>query len=355
VEATGEFLCLINNDLIFEKGWLEPLLQSMQEINNVGIVGNLQYRVSDNSIDHAGVRMLPNGQFEHIRHETTDMSPKKVLAITGACLLIRNSDFVEIGGFDEVFLNGCEDYDLCFSVSKMGKSVYVVPQSRIKHHVSLSRGYTPIQNERNSQHLYNKWRKKIKFELARLWVEILRAGHSSYEPYIYGELLPEFIALPQAAARIIAESMLLKEEAHWARELGSQLVNGDWIGRVIVTGLRPIPQVNASLPEGEVELVIDGLASSRNFYVCGRRTDEYVTKRVAITLTSNDIQEQTFFLGDDLNINVGLINPILVSGAPNRLKMAVYFVDEHGQQLEEANQSVLITHFVVDDQRIEYK
>ena len=40
--AKGEFLVLLNNDLVLTNGWLEPMLQCYDEKLRVGTVGNIQ-------------------------------------------------------------------------------------------------------------------------------------------------------------------------------------------------------------------------------------------------------------------------------------------------------------------------
>lgn len=69
-------------------------------------------------------------------------------------MVMLRSDFEQIGGFDEAFLNGCEDIDLYLNIRRLGKEIYVAPNSNILHHVSLSRSRTSLQNEKNSQYLY---------------------------------------------------------------------------------------------------------------------------------------------------------------------------------------------------------
>ena len=45
--AKGEFLVLLNNDLVLTNGWLEPMLQCYDEKLRVGTVGNIQKNISN--------------------------------------------------------------------------------------------------------------------------------------------------------------------------------------------------------------------------------------------------------------------------------------------------------------------
>jgi GT2 family glycosyltransferase len=349
--AQGELLGLLNNDLIFKPGWLEPMLDTLESITlGAGIVGNLQYRVADGALDHSGILLTPRGQFDHDKVETATLySPRKVLAATGACLLMLRADYLKMGGFDETFVNGCEDIDLCLKFKQAGKHVYVAQGSQIQHHVSLSRSRVSLQNERNSQSLYAKWRKEIKLELTRLWAGLLQAGSEAYTDYIHGQLTQDFVTTPHNAARVIAEAMLLREEARWALELNLSPVNGDWMGLVHVRGLRYAPQLNVFLVDGDIEVAVSGIRTARNFYVCGRLISDYNPAQIRIGISVNNIHEITLPLEQGLVVNVGIINPILLSGVTNRFKVTAYFVDADGNQGKDAGKTLQISHFVVDD------
>ncbi len=55
--AKGKVLALLNNDLLLTRGWLEPMLAVIHRSwLNAGVVGNVQLRVVDGSLDHAGVQ-----------------------------------------------------------------------------------------------------------------------------------------------------------------------------------------------------------------------------------------------------------------------------------------------------------
>ncbi|MEI7537324.1 MAG: hypothetical protein WCJ76_08930 [Comamonadaceae bacterium] len=275
---------------------------------------------------------------------------------------MRRSDFEQVGGFDEVFVNGCEDVDLCYKLRAARKSVYVANTSRIRHHVSLSRSRESLQNERNSWHLFGKWRAQIKNELSAQWATLLQAGPEAYQPYIHGTLSPAFLATPQIAARTVAEAMLLRQEQRWARDLDGADPNTNLAGRCRVTGLQPHWPVTASHPfvtasaarqsigtTQPLELSVQGLSSARNIYVCGHMMGQPPAQTIAITISVNGIQQQTFTLGDAPNFNVGIIDPIVLPGLANCFKVTFRFVSAHGQDLGDASKAVVLTQLVLDD------
>ena len=59
---------------------------------------------------------------------------REVSALSGDCMLIRKSTFVEAGGFNESYSAEYEDFDLCRRLAKRGlKSVYA-PRPRLVSH-----------------------------------------------------------------------------------------------------------------------------------------------------------------------------------------------------------------------------
>ncbi len=350
--ATGHYLALLNNDLLFEVGWFEPLLAALEAPElNAGVVGNLQYRMIDKVLDHGGVLLTPRGQFDHIRTEPVEQThPLDVYVVTGACMLMHRSDFEAVGGFDEVFVNGCEDIDLCLKVRQAGKQIYVAPNSQILHHVSLSRSRVSLQNEKNSQYLYRKWRKEIKLQLTKCWVDLLGQPEGGFTSFIDGTLTNSFKSKPHIAAIALAEAAILREEARWSRELGDAAPSADWLAHVSVSGVREVPQLKTYLAEAEVVVSIDHIKTARNFYVCARLLEDFDPASIAIDLSINGAQTKTFRLHDGHVVNVGVIDPLIFPSSKNQFKAEVYFVDADGLVVKPAPHVMLISHFVIDDQ-----
>jgi GT2 family glycosyltransferase len=350
--AKGRYLGLLNNDLLFESGWLEPMLAVIDNpLLNAGIVGNLQYRVADKALDHAGVVLMSCGKFDHIREAPTSNSqPIPVYVATGACMVMLRSDFEEIGGFDEAFINGCEDIDLCLKIRRLGKQIYIAPNSQILHHVSLSRSRTSLQNEKNSQYLYAKWRKEIKLKLTKIWIDLLDSSNADYQNFIDGMLTPSFRSKRHSAAIAIAEAALLREEARWDRDLGVVSKGNNWLNQIKISGIKEVPQLRTYLADSEIQLFIDQIKTARNFYVCGRLIEDFDPTSIAIDLSVNGSQQKTFQLNDGHVINAGIINPLIFSGSQNYFKVEIYFIDPNGTKVRSASNVMLISHFVIDDE-----
>jgi GT2 family glycosyltransferase len=81
--------------------------------------------------------------------------------VTAACCLITRSHFLDLGGFDEIFVNGCEDVDFCLRSWQQGKCAVVVHDSVVDHVKSASEGRKKF-NDENFQVLINRWGDSIR-------------------------------------------------------------------------------------------------------------------------------------------------------------------------------------------------
>jgi O-antigen biosynthesis protein len=164
--ARGEYLALLNNDLVLTPGWLEPMLATHASLGDrAGLIGNVQLDAKTGAVDHAGLVVDITGKPVHARSLPSGLSrwwrPVRIVpAVTGACLLVTRALWQQLGGFDEGFVNGGEDIDLCFRARADGRVNAVTFRSVVRHHVSASPG-RKTRDEQNSFRLARRWRDEL--------------------------------------------------------------------------------------------------------------------------------------------------------------------------------------------------
>ena len=163
-EARGEFLCFLNNDVFVQGDWLSPMLRVFEEKEKVGMVGNVQKLADSRRYDHMGIVFSPQGKPCHygqgFLHRPFKGEVRKWSAVTAACCLANREKFLEIGGFDEIFLNSCEDIDLCLRMSEAGLDHYVVHDSVVEHVKCASEGRLD-HNQANETKFMERWGERI--------------------------------------------------------------------------------------------------------------------------------------------------------------------------------------------------
>jgi len=147
--ARGRYLLFLNNDMEVTPGWLEPLVATLDQDPEAGIVG-ARLLFADETIQHGGVALVQvtKDGWTHIGglHLSYQMpsdhqgarNAQYMQVVTGACLLIRPEVFAAVGGFDERYWNGNEDVDLCLKARELGWDVVYRGESVVYHYESQS-------------------------------------------------------------------------------------------------------------------------------------------------------------------------------------------------------------------------
>jgi Predicted glycosyltransferases len=158
--AQGKFLALLNNDLVLEPNWLEPLLTAFERFPRAGIVGNIQLAADTGEVDHAGMIFRDGGYPVHHREPLEQLRTRgdyvEFPLVTAACCLVRRDWFLRSGGFDESYKNGFEDNDLCLRAREDGFVNLVATQSVVRHHISRSPGRSTFEF-RNAERFLARW------------------------------------------------------------------------------------------------------------------------------------------------------------------------------------------------------
>lgn len=147
-EAAGDVLLFLNDDMeIISADWMDLLMEKAR-LPYVGAVGaKLLYPRTD-IIQHAGITNLRVGPAHKLQYLSDteeyyfgkNRGVHNMLAVTGACLMVRRKVFVQAGGFAKELAVAFNDVDLCYTIHELG--YYNVQRNDVTlyHHESLSRG-----------------------------------------------------------------------------------------------------------------------------------------------------------------------------------------------------------------------
>ena len=183
--ASGEYILLLNNDTqVITLDWIEELLMYAQR-DDVGAVGAKLY-YEDRTIQHAGV-VLGLGAHRTAGHSHYGISynnlgymgrlcyAQNVMAVTGACLMMRKALFKQLGGLDENFAVSLNDVDLCVRAWKAGYVNVFTPFAELYHYESVSRG---LDDAGEKAERYNRESEVFREK----WKEVLAQGDPYYNP-----------------------------------------------------------------------------------------------------------------------------------------------------------------------------
>jgi GT2 family glycosyltransferase len=148
-ECDGEYLLFLNNDVTALTDFITPMVSILEKDKSIGSVGSV-LRYPDGRMQHCGVVFNENGSAFNLGYPFANLHNIDVERVikhdriyqvsTGACLMVRKSEFIELGMFDENY-NWCyDDVDLCMRLTHyLGKPSVVAKDSKLIHHESWSK------------------------------------------------------------------------------------------------------------------------------------------------------------------------------------------------------------------------
>ena len=174
VEA--DYVLLLNNDIeVINHEWLGAMLEYAQ-LPEVGEVGaKLLY--PNGKIQHVGITVGLGGAAAHPHRMLNDghgfhgwlVNPRNVMAVTAACMMIRRSLYLEMGGFDTDLDPAYQDVDFGIRLYEKGFWNVYTPYARLCHYESatrFARDYADplVEDKENAEKLRKKWPQYVRID-----------------------------------------------------------------------------------------------------------------------------------------------------------------------------------------------
>ena len=144
-QVNSEFLILLNSDVEVTENWLTPMIKFL---NDNPSYAACQPKVKDHKkpekfeyagasggfIDSLGYPYCRGRIFDTIEDDKGQYDePLDIFWAAGACLVIRNKIFKEVGGLDIDFFAHMEEIDLCWRIKSLGHKIKAIPDAVIYH------------------------------------------------------------------------------------------------------------------------------------------------------------------------------------------------------------------------------
>lgn len=132
--ASGELLVFVADGTLVQPGWLRPLVRTLRDEPDVGVVGG-KLVAADGSLAEAGGVIFADGSVTSFGRGSPDpQAPllgfvRDVHFVSADLLATRSGLFRRSGGIDGGFHDGYEDVDYCLRVRAAGRRVVYQPQS----------------------------------------------------------------------------------------------------------------------------------------------------------------------------------------------------------------------------------
>lgn len=188
-DATRKYVCYLNNDTLPQYGWLERMIDVLENKPKAGVVGARLYfpKKPDHSweIQHAGISFNADHEPKHIGrfkqdHQVNKIGTEEIEAVTGACMLVRK----KLAKLNENYERGYyEDIELCLEAREQGYKVYINHEARLIHYEGTSQNIAKRKDSqkfkditiKNKELFHNKWDKKMK-KMSKISKQLDTAG-----------------------------------------------------------------------------------------------------------------------------------------------------------------------------------
>lgn len=157
--AQAPLVLFLNNDAYPLGDAVTPLVRAFDRSDVAIASGLLVYE--DGVTQDAGLVVLPNAHWHHSYRNLPASLPdvrrsRDALAVGGAAMMVRTQWFREAGGFDETFVNGFEDVDLCLRCRSEERRIRYVADAAFAHYEGASEGRFAREHE-NERRFYARW------------------------------------------------------------------------------------------------------------------------------------------------------------------------------------------------------
>lgn len=141
----SEYVVLLNSDVEVSDNWLSPILEYLDENKDVAAVQpkilsfrNKEYfeyaGAAGGFIDKLGYPFCRGRVFNKLEKDKGQYNNAiDVFWASGACMVIRLTDFLNAGGFDASFFAHMEEIDLCWRLNAIGKRLVCFADSTVYH------------------------------------------------------------------------------------------------------------------------------------------------------------------------------------------------------------------------------
>ncbi|WP_158637950.1 glycosyltransferase [Sphingomonas ginsenosidivorax] len=189
-QASGHHIVLLNNDTLVMPIWLDALLDTFDQHENVGLSGS-KLISWDGTLQEAGGIYWNDGSAWNFgrgadAHAAEFNYLKDVDYISGAAIALPTAIWRAMCGFDEIYAPAyCEDADIAFRLREAGYRTLLNPASEVLHHEGRSHGRDvnsgiKAYQVKNQETFLERWRSVLERDHYPNAQNVMRARDRSY-------------------------------------------------------------------------------------------------------------------------------------------------------------------------------
>lgn len=215
-QAKGAYLLFINNDTIVPPDFIQPLVETLQNDENIGMVSpKIKFHWDPSLIQYAGYTPMNHWTIRnnsigyHQKDDGTYDKPGETQSIHGAAMMVPRTVVDKVGMMTEVYFLYYEEHDWAEMIKRGGYKIYYQPKSYILHKESISTGkFSPLKT-------YYISRNRILF------------ARRNFKPFqlVVSMLFQSLVSVPKNSLKFLVKREFEHLRAFW-RAIGWNLTHG---------------------------------------------------------------------------------------------------------------------------------
>ena len=199
--ARGEYVVLLNNDLVLTDGWLERMIVHAKKDERIGVVGPRSHYVS-------GPQRIPDikyGDMPQMHREASRIAREheaegfEYPRVVGFCMLVKRAVIDQIGGFDEAYgLGNFEDDDFCWRANTAGFRCFVASDVYVHHFGSRTFAGEGIDHKSCMDTAWEWFKEKWSLDEDLQYTEGYPMSPKRFQPLLHKAELPDADSVPVA-------------------------------------------------------------------------------------------------------------------------------------------------------------
>lgn len=167
--AEGEYVLLLNNDVILTDGWLSRMIQIAESDNKIGMVAPCTNHASGRQVVAFSGTESDDDEIQEFSKTVLTKNAGKWISVSrviGFCMLIKREVLFKVGVLDELFgPGGYEDYDYCMRLKHEKYDIVIATDTFIFHiggkgYSSNNMNYSDLRRK-NIELLIDKWTRNM--------------------------------------------------------------------------------------------------------------------------------------------------------------------------------------------------
>ncbi|WP_136467656.1 glycosyltransferase family 2 protein [Flagellimonas onchidii] len=151
--SKGEYLLFINNDTIVPERFIEPLVETLQKDETIGMVSpKIKFHWNPELIQYAGYTPMNHWTIRnssigyHQKDDGRFDTAGETESIHGAAMMVPRTVVDKVGMMTEIYFLYYEEHDWAEMIKRAGYKIYYQPKSYILHKESISTGkFSPLK------------------------------------------------------------------------------------------------------------------------------------------------------------------------------------------------------------------